>query len=242
MKDFFVALSFLTILPVSNVLLEKSKDIWKCIRFFSLVGGFIGIISYLFYYIFSLFFPNGISVVLSIFFYHIINGGLHLDGWADLADAYFGSKKNPERFREILKDSRIGVFGVISLIFYFAIIFASIFENKLDFKFFVAMGMFGRLVIVINICNAKPLFNDGLGKYFIEKASTKELMWGLISTLIVMLLLGKPYVILFFFIILLGYAYKKFVSYYLGGVSGDILGASCIGTEVFFVIIWRAFL
>ncbi|CAK7068718.1 MAG: Adenosylcobinamide-GDP ribazoletransferase [Desulfovibrio sp.] len=42
--------------------------------------------------------------------------GLHWDGLADLADAC-GSNATGDRFWEILKDSRIGAFGVMALVF-----------------------------------------------------------------------------------------------------------------------------
>lgn len=42
--------------------------------------------------------------------------GLHWDGWADLMDAW-GSSATGDRFWDILKDSRIGAFGVLGIVF-----------------------------------------------------------------------------------------------------------------------------
>lgn len=45
-----------------------------------------------------------------------VTRGLHWDGWADLMDAW-GSSATGDRFWDILKDSHIGAFGVLGLLF-----------------------------------------------------------------------------------------------------------------------------
>ncbi|MEO1775377.1 MAG: adenosylcobinamide-GDP ribazoletransferase [Pseudomonadota bacterium] len=44
-----------------------------------------------------------------------LTGALHEDGLADLADAT-GGQASPERAREIMRDSRLGTYGVLSLV------------------------------------------------------------------------------------------------------------------------------
>lgn len=44
-----------------------------------------------------------------------LTGGLHLDGVGDAADGYFGGR-TPARRLEIMKDVRLGAFGVIALV------------------------------------------------------------------------------------------------------------------------------
>ncbi len=239
MKDFFLAVSFLTLIPIP---VDNYQPIHKAFRFFPLVGAILGVFAYLFYKFFSYFLPEHLSAVLSIFIYHIINGGLHLDGFADLFDAYFGAKKNRERFKEILKDSRIGVMGVFGLMLYFFTVFFGIMSIKLELDFFVGMGLFGRLVIVIVTYLSKPLFEDGLGRFFVEKVSITEFLVAIISSFVICLFLGKVYIVFLFFIMFWGYLFRVFSNNYLGGVSGDILGAGCIFTEIIFVLLWRAFL
>ena len=59
-----------------------------------------------------------LSALVFLFCGCLLIRGLHHDGLADVADA-FGSGKRGEEFRKILKDSRIGSFGALALIFYF---------------------------------------------------------------------------------------------------------------------------
>jgi adenosylcobinamide-GDP ribazoletransferase len=44
-----------------------------------------------------------------------VSGGLHEDGLADVADGFFGAQK-VERRLEIMKDSRVGTYGVLALV------------------------------------------------------------------------------------------------------------------------------
>lgn len=62
--------------------------------------------------------PYSIAVVLAILSRLLITGALHEDGLADFFDG-FGGGVSRERILEIMKDSHIGTYGVISLIFYF---------------------------------------------------------------------------------------------------------------------------
>jgi len=53
----------------------------------------------------------------------VVTGGIHLDGYADVADA-LSSHASPERKQEILHDPHCGAFAVIRLCAYFALYFA----------------------------------------------------------------------------------------------------------------------
>lgn len=59
-----------------------------------------------------------VLAILVLMIYLMITGGLHLDGLADVSDGLF-SCRDKERMFEIMKDSRIGAFGVIALFFLF---------------------------------------------------------------------------------------------------------------------------
>lgn len=58
--------------------------------------------------------PGGIAL-LAVVTGVVVTGGLHLDGLADAADAFF-SRSSRERMLEIMKDSRVGTFGVLMLL------------------------------------------------------------------------------------------------------------------------------
>ena len=66
-------------------------------------------------------------VWLSLIF---LTGGLHLDGWMDASDAFFSYRDKQKRL-EIMKDPRVGAFGVLSIIVLLSARFLFIYEITL---------------------------------------------------------------------------------------------------------------
>jgi adenosylcobinamide-GDP ribazoletransferase len=62
------------------------------------------------------------AVVFAIIARILLTGALHEDGLADFFDGFGGGGNNRERILTIMKDSHIGTYGVIALIFYFALL------------------------------------------------------------------------------------------------------------------------
>ncbi|WP_077339249.1 adenosylcobinamide-GDP ribazoletransferase [Pseudocolwellia agarivorans] len=111
---FYLALSFFTRIPVpqsmyySPVLLNKSG------RYFSLIGLLLaGILSLLFTLISPLF-PDTISIALLVIVSLLLTGAFHEDGLADMADG-IGGGMTVEKRLTIMKDSRIGTYGAVTL-------------------------------------------------------------------------------------------------------------------------------
>lgn len=68
--------------------------------------------------LFSYILPINIAVALAIVVRLFFTGALHEDGLADFCDG-FGGGRDKESILRIMKDSSIGTYGVIGLIFYF---------------------------------------------------------------------------------------------------------------------------
>ena len=79
-----------------------------------LTGGAMGLVIYFG----SLVLPYSVTVLLAIAVRLLITGALHEDGLADFFDGFGGGGNNRQRILDIMKDSRIGTYGVLGLIFY----------------------------------------------------------------------------------------------------------------------------
>ena len=66
----------------------------------------------------SWYLPYAVAVLLAIVVRLLVTGALHEDGLADFIDGFGGGGSNRERILSIMKDSHIGTYGVIGLIFY----------------------------------------------------------------------------------------------------------------------------
>lgn len=126
MKHFISALQFLTILPLGK---PRDLDAPKTIPWFPVVGLAIGLILVLGDYLFSMLWPVTIVSLLDVLLLAILSGGLHLDGLGDTADGLL-SHRPPERILAIMRDSRIGVMGLLAIAFILAIKWAGI--NSLE--------------------------------------------------------------------------------------------------------------
>ena len=65
--------------------------------------------------------PFPIAIILAVIVRLLVTGALHEDGLADFFDG-FGGGTDRQRILIIMKDSHIGTYGVIALIFYFLLL------------------------------------------------------------------------------------------------------------------------
>jgi len=111
--DLLTALQFLTRLPVPSGPYEQDS-LARAVKFFPIVGLLIGSGSLLLYRLLVPHLPLTIVALLVVVYLVAITGCLHEDGLADSVDG-FGGGWECERVLEIMRDSRIGTYGAVSL-------------------------------------------------------------------------------------------------------------------------------
>ena len=208
--------------------------------FFPLVGLVIGLILALGYHLLSSLFPKPLALWLTIGLSALFTGGLHLDGFADTMDG-LASSGTREKILKVMRDSRIGAFGVISLILlmgakYFALDQVS---TKSISHSLILMAVMGRNSMVL-VCYRSPYARPegGLAKPFTENLGAREIVFSTASVLgIALLTNGMKGVIVFLGIGLFSLGYRFFFIRKLGGVTGDILGAANELSELLCLII-----
>lgn len=111
---FVIATIFLTRIPLKLSGTVSESEISNASRYFPLVGLLIGTIASLTLLLFSVVLPVEISVLLSLVVSLFITGCFHEDGLADTADG-FGGGWDADKKLAIMKDSRLGTYGVSAL-------------------------------------------------------------------------------------------------------------------------------
>lgn len=108
------AVQFLTRLPTPRV--AWSDDlVARSARYFPLVGLIVGGVCALVYLAARWMWPGGLlAPLLAVAAGVVITGAFHEDGLADTADG-LGGGQTPARRLEIMKDSRVGTYGVLAL-------------------------------------------------------------------------------------------------------------------------------
>jgi adenosylcobinamide-GDP ribazoletransferase len=112
MKRLIAAIQFLTIIPMGKPAIYDPKGM---IPFFPIVGLIIGTLVSIFDYVALKLWPEPVVSVLDVVFFVIITAGLHLDGLGDTADGLLGHHSR-EKALSIMKDSRVGVMGLLAIL------------------------------------------------------------------------------------------------------------------------------
>ena len=227
MRDFLRALSFLTILPVGQNQLSGEKELARSMAFFPLVGLVIGLLLTAGYYLFSLFLPKSITLWSTVGLLAFLTRGLHLDGFADTLDG-LASGGSKERILEVMRDSRIGTFGVIGLILLIGGKYLALGQVSNAFIPYslVLMTVMGRNSLVL-VCFRSPYARsgEGLAKPFTQNLGYRETAISLATTFgIALLALGVKGILVFLGIGFFSLGYRFFFIKKLGGITGDVLG------------------
>ena len=197
--------------------------------FFPLVGFVIGLLLALGYHLLSHLLPRPIVLWFTIGLLVLLTGGLHLDGFADTIDG-LASRGTKEKVLEVMKDSRIGAFGVIGLVLLMGAKYLALDQivNPSIPCTLILMAVMGRNSMVL-VCYRSPYARSGSGlaKPFSENLGPREMVLSTASTLgITLLLMGIKGILVFSAVCLFSLGYRSFFLRKLGGVTGDILGAA----------------
>lgn len=111
MFTFLAALQFMTTLPVPLKRMVEADDLARGGRYFPLVGLVLGLLLTVLYALLMLFLPASLVALLLVLALLALTGALHFDGFLDSCDGLFGYHTTARRL-EIMRDSRVGTFGV----------------------------------------------------------------------------------------------------------------------------------
>lgn len=115
-RDFLIALQFLTRLPVRMATSWTMADLAAAVAMFPLIGVLVGSIAALVYAAASLLgLPPALAGVLAVAALITSTGALHEDGLADVADGFGGGRSRDKKL-DIMRDSRLGSYGAIALV------------------------------------------------------------------------------------------------------------------------------
>lgn len=115
LEYFFGAIRFFTRLPVPGWVGHSAEALNHSARYFPAVGLVVGGIGALVYWLALHLWPQPVAVLLSMAATLYATGGFHEDGLSDTADG-LGGGWDKQRILNIMKDSRVGSYGVIAMV------------------------------------------------------------------------------------------------------------------------------
>ena len=114
MLPFWIALQFLSSLPIRLPGMPTPEELGRSLLFYPLVGLLFGAVLWGLNWL-LLGAPILLHAALLLSVWVVLSGALHLDGLADSADAWLGGYGDRERTLTIMKDPRSGPIAVVTL-------------------------------------------------------------------------------------------------------------------------------
>lgn len=241
---FLLTFQFFTSLPVHKQLPMNQKTVTAMYFMMPVLGGGMGITLTTLNVLNNhyLHFSDLLLAILIVVAGIVMTGGLHLDGWIDMGDAYF-SYQDKEKRLEILEDPRVGAFGAICLAVLIVLKIGFIFEilnkeNRNVGFYLLAIPFLSRLAILMYFITTNPVKEKGLAAYFKAQVNPKPIwtalvIYTLVFSMITYNFIGIYGIVLVGCMLLFVLIYRKWTSKNFGGMTGDLLGALYEGTEVF---------
>ncbi len=253
--QFLNTLSYVTIIPVQGLITVLAKvsgydeiNLAGLAKYLPLVGILLGII---------LAFANmalgliHIDILLKpliiTILWLVITGGLHFDGLMDTFDG-LACHKDIEKTLEVMKDSRVGNFGVLSGIVIILVKFITLInlQPKMQTIALLILPGLARFVELYAIGKYKYLRTSGSGKIWHDTTKfPQDILLGLSMVIIGLIIITKIFqvnlVYLAASIIISGILITRYFVYKLGGHTGDTYGACIELTESLGLIVINIF-
>lgn len=223
-----LATGFLTILPVFAPGSTSDEEVARSFRWFPLVGFAIGAFLCLEDLVFASFLGPALRSVIILMSLATITGGIHVDGLADTADA-LGAGSNRERAHEILRDSRIGTFGALAVVFVTVgkiIALAGLYGGYRYAALWLAPGV-ARWAMLAVSWRLDYLRAQGAGKILLDGREPKDLaLASAIATGGLALAFSGNALLACLAAVAVAMALRSWYRKWLGGVTGDLIGAA----------------
>lgn len=228
MKKLISAIQFLTILPIGKPgTFDKGM-----ISFFPVTGLILGAILSIFDLAASRLWAEPVTALLDVICLTMLTGALHLDGLGDMADGLYGNRPR-EKALAIMKDSRIGVMGLVAILCGLSVKWGGIMSldaHRTLFILIIPAYARGAMIFGFRFLEyGRP--DGGTGHAFFEDVPGISAFWGLLIPVFLSLFAGWRGMLLnVVFLILISsvlFYYKK----RMGCITGDMLGAMCEITE-----------
>jgi adenosylcobinamide-GDP ribazoletransferase len=242
--ELVAAVRFLSVLPVPGrtQLFEQAEAAPRLVvggAYFPLVGLLLACVLWLLVLLLTPLVPQLALAALLVVGLVTLTGGLHLDGLMDTCDGLLGGSTR-ERKLEIMRDSRVGSFGVLGgaciLLLKFAL-FASVSVPGLPLALLLALppARWAMLLALRVFPSARP---TGLGAAYHQAVTTEEVLLAGIIALAIVLVAGQLIgLIVWMTVTVVALVLGFWITRSIGGLTGDSYGAIAEVVEVLALLV-----
>ena len=227
MLPFWIALQFLSSLPIRLPGMPEPGELGRSLLFYPLVGLLFGAILWAVSWLLQGT-PALLHAALLLSVWVLLSGGLHLDGLADSADAWLGGFGDRERTLSIMKDPRSGPIAVVTLVLVLLLKFTALLAliGQPDSLALIIVPLIGRSALLGLFLTTPYVRPGGLGQALADhlpRSAGRQVL--AVSALACVLIAGLSGV-LAVVLAVLGFVWlRQVMRRRLGGTTGDTAGA-----------------
>jgi adenosylcobinamide-GDP ribazoletransferase len=229
MKRLISAIEFLTILPMGKPPVYEPRGM---VPFFPVVGMILGTLVSIFDQVALRLWPAPVAAVLDVVFLAVLTGAFHLDGLGDTADGLLGHRSR-EKALVVMKDSRIGVMGLVAIVCGLTIKWGGILNlsahRSLLLVLIPAYARGSMLFGIRMLPYGRP--EGGLGRAIAGDTLHIYAFWGFLIPIALTSVLGWRGAWMNFMFILTTASILLYYKKRMGCITGDMLGAMTEITE-----------
>jgi adenosylcobinamide-GDP ribazoletransferase len=236
MKSILTAVVFLT--RVRFPIEAGADDVSRAARWFPLVGAVLGAVGAVIATVLAEAprLPPAMGALLMVSLWVWVTGAIHADGVADVADG-FGGGRTTEDVLRIMRDPRLGSFGVLALIFIVGLKVAALttlWERHVLFPFLIATPAMARWTpVALGVWLPYARSDEGIGQAAVRRSDWAGLAVATATTAsVAVLAVGFGSLVLGSVTVLVTVAMGKAARRRIGGLTGDVFGACVELTEV----------
>jgi adenosylcobinamide-GDP ribazoletransferase len=246
LRSLFDTLGFLTVLPLSRKTGLSPEEFGRLPAWYPACGLVLGLILSLFSYMAAaLSVPGQACIVLTVAFLVFLTRGFHLDGLADAADALLSHRSLEEKL-SIMKDPRQGTFGVLAIVLSLmlkasllgAVGAVGKWPGPAILILFPVWGRLSASVVAVASTYVRP--EGGLGAHMVRLSGPRELFTATLTSLAISLSFGWRALAAAAAAAIMGLILAWIWKKSLGGITGDLLGASVELGEIGSLLFWAA--
>ena len=227
MLPFWIALQFLSSLPIRLPGMPAPQELGRSLLFYPLVGLLFGVILWTLNGL-LLGAPLLLHAALLLTAWVLLSGGLHLDGLADSADAWLGGFGDRERTLTIMKDPRSGPIAVVTLVVVLLLKFCALLAliDQQHTVLLVIVPLIGRSALLGLFLTTPYVRAGGLGQALADHLPRRAGWWVLgLSALACLLITGVSAVTALLIAVGVFVWLRQVMMRRLGGATGDTAGA-----------------
>ena len=241
MNTLILTIQLMTRIPINKQIDVDDKMLSRGVAYWPVVGAIIGLFQAGIFWLCIHIFPVSIAAVFAVLAELCINGGFHLDGLCDTADAIY-SARTRERMLEIMKDSRVGTNGVIAAFFDLALKILLVMHVAHPVLILILAPIAGKMVQGILMYKAVYSRDKGLGHSYIGRISLATCLLcscigGGVIVVVMVLTMHWWMAAVVPICMLAAFCFRRYIESKIGGMTGDKLGAGSEVIEILFYAI-----